>query len=73
MTDIFDRATEIEEMQRAAALAAQAQKYSNAPAVSTFECENCGDLIPEARRAAVIGCRYCVSCQQDLEKYGKTR
>ena len=40
---------------------------------SLCECEECGEPIPEARRAAVIGCRCCTECQQEIEKYGKTR
>jgi phage/conjugal plasmid C-4 type zinc finger TraR family protein len=31
-------------------------------------CEECGDLIPEARRNAVSGVRLCVKCQAELEK-----
>jgi phage/conjugal plasmid C-4 type zinc finger TraR family protein len=26
-------------------------------------CERCGDPIPEARRAAIAGVRFCVPCQ----------
>ena len=26
-------------------------------------CESCGTDIPEARRLAVPGCRFCVECQ----------
>ena len=43
------------------------------PAVSAYECEECGEAIPEARRAAVPGCRCCTACQQEIERYGKTR
>lgn len=32
---------------------------------SSKVCWDCGDLIPEARRAIVPGCRYCVTCQVD--------
>lgn len=28
------------------------------------ECEECGDEIPAARRAAVAGARRCVDCQE---------
>lgn len=31
---------------------------------SLLECEECGDPIPEARRKAVPGVRFCISCQQ---------
>ncbi len=30
-------------------------------------CKCCGEEIPEARRQAVEGCRYCVDCQTDIE------
>ncbi|SFF80024.1 DksA/TraR family C4-type zinc finger protein [Neptunomonas qingdaonensis] len=30
-------------------------------------CEACDSAIPEARRAAVPGVQYCVSCQSSLE------
>ena len=31
---------------------------------SLSHCEECGNAIPEARRQAVTGVRFCVSCQQ---------
>ncbi|WP_294906716.1 DksA/TraR family C4-type zinc finger protein [Tatumella sp. UBA2305] len=31
-------------------------------------CEECGDRIPEARRNALSGVRYCVNCQEKLDK-----
>jgi phage/conjugal plasmid C-4 type zinc finger TraR family protein len=31
-------------------------------------CEECGVAIPEARRKALPGVRYCVKCQSELEK-----
>ena len=30
---------------------------------SAMDCESCGTDIPEARRLAVPGCRFCVECQ----------
>lgn len=33
---------------------------------SAFECEKCGEPIPEARRKA-IACKYCLPCQSALE------
>lgn len=30
---------------------------------SAEDCESCGTDIPEARRLAVPGCRFCVECQ----------
>ncbi|AXW88577.1 hypothetical protein AU509_00190 [Lonsdalea britannica] len=31
-------------------------------------CEECGDPIPEARRNALPGVRYCVACQAKIDK-----
>jgi phage/conjugal plasmid C-4 type zinc finger TraR family protein len=39
---------------------------------SSTHCEDCGDPIPDARRKAMPGVRYCVRCQSDLEKSQKT-
>ncbi|HDX8954171.1 TPA: DksA/TraR family C4-type zinc finger protein [Klebsiella michiganensis] len=30
-------------------------------------CEECGEPIPEARRRAVAGVKYCVKCQQEKD------
>ncbi|MFU0854923.1 TraR/DksA family transcriptional regulator [Kluyvera cryocrescens] len=38
---------------------------------SSLECESCGIVIPEARRAAVPGCDLCVTCQEIAELKGK--
>ncbi|MDX1572343.1 MAG: DksA/TraR family C4-type zinc finger protein [Xanthomonadales bacterium] len=34
---------------------------------SLKECEECGDVIPEARRAALPGVRRCVQCQEEAD------
>jgi phage/conjugal plasmid C-4 type zinc finger TraR family protein len=39
---------------------------------SSTHCEACGIVIPEARRKAIPGVRFCVSCQSELEKGQKT-
>jgi phage/conjugal plasmid C-4 type zinc finger TraR family protein len=39
---------------------------------SLTHCEECGVAIPEARRRAIPGVRYCVQCQSELEKKQKT-
>ena len=33
-------------------------------------CDGCGADIPEARRLAVPGCQYCVTCQGMRESRG---
>ncbi len=31
-------------------------------------CEECGDKIPDARREAVAGVRFCIGCQTEFDK-----
>ncbi|HFK4602495.1 TPA: TraR/DksA family transcriptional regulator [Citrobacter farmeri] len=38
---------------------------------SSIECESCGIVIPEERRAAVPGCDLCVTCQEIAELKAK--
>jgi phage/conjugal plasmid C-4 type zinc finger TraR family protein len=38
---------------------------------SLTHCEECEVAIPEARRKAMPGVRYCVRCQSELEKSQK--
>ena len=35
---------------------------------SLAECEECGANIPEARRKAVPGVRFCVQCQSEADE-----
>ena len=35
---------------------------------SLWECEECGESIPPARREAVPGVRLCVACQKGQDK-----
>ncbi|KFC02007.1 putative zinc-finger containing protein [Trabulsiella guamensis ATCC 49490] len=35
-------------------------------------CDECGEAIPEARRKAVPGVRYCVNCQQQKDLHNST-
>ena len=68
----IDQACEVEEMLRANALAKFQAAQRSRVAVSAFECEDCGEPIPEARRVAILGCATCVDCQTDRERYAKT-
>lgn len=70
MADIIDTAAEIEELQRNAALSAH---RIDRKAVSAEHCEDCGEDIPEPRRAAVPGCQTCASCQKEIELRNKQR
>lgn len=33
-----------------------------------MHCEECNSAIPEARRQVILGVRYCVDCQSELDK-----
>jgi len=35
---------------------------------SSYNCEECDSLIPDARRKAMPGVRLCIKCQAELEK-----
>ena len=35
---------------------------------SLTHCEECDSAIPEARRVAIPGVRFCVNCQSELDK-----
>lgn len=78
MTDIFDRATELEQRQREAALQNQRDKAhlgnaKNWRKLSAKWCvaTACGERIPDERRRAIPGVQHCTDCQQHLEKYGR--
>lgn len=38
---------------------------------SLRECEECGEAIPEARRLALPGVRYCLECQAERDREEK--
>lgn len=66
MTDQFDRAQQLEEQHRAAALSVHAQRHTDN--VSCSHCHDCGDPIPDRRRQAVKGCIRCITCQTLIER-----
>lgn len=35
---------------------------------SAYECAECGEPIPEARRRALPGVRLCIACQEEADK-----
>lgn len=72
MSRLYDQAAALEELHRQTALQNQFRR-SRPTAPSAHECEQCGEPIPEARRLAAVGCRYCIDCQTEIEQYGKTR
>jgi phage/conjugal plasmid C-4 type zinc finger TraR family protein len=64
--DIIDRAQELERRQREAAIAAARSPLRPGP--SRTHCEECGAVIPEKRRIAVLGVRFCTACQRAQEE-----
>jgi len=38
---------------------------------SLTHCEECGDVIPEARRQAVPGVKLCIACQAEVDRYAQ--
>lgn len=64
----FDRAQALEQRQREQAIAAA---RGNGPSgESLSHCADCGDDIPQARRA-LGGMTRCVPCQSTLERQGQ--
>ena len=63
MSDIYDRAQRRDAENLADALSAQQRRAGQAAGPALSHCEDCGEPIPAARRAAVCGCRRCVECQ----------
>lgn len=66
MTDIFDRATELELRQREHALAAHAARRPTQASLS--HCRDCGEDIPLARQLAARGCTRCIDCETRYEQ-----
>ncbi|MGX3020918.1 TraR/DksA family transcriptional regulator [Ursidibacter sp. B-7004-1] len=68
MQDQIDKANELAEKEREFALA----KLRNKPtACSLTHCQDCNEVIPEARRKHAMGCTRCIDCQQIYEHKAK--
>ena len=59
----FEQAQRVQEERLQQAIANRVQYQGE----SAEDCDSCGIDIPEARRLAVPGCRFCVDCQGLLE------
>jgi phage/conjugal plasmid C-4 type zinc finger TraR family protein len=70
MTDIFDRASDLEQWQRDEAL--KIVREHDESTVVSYGCHDCGAALSEARRKAAPHCTRCVECQTDFEA-GKNR
>ncbi|EAM2457523.1 TraR/DksA family transcriptional regulator [Salmonella enterica] len=68
MADTIDLAQQREQEDRERHIS---NARSRIPAPSRFLCEECDAPIPEARRAAIPGVAFCVTCQQIAELKSK--
>lgn len=69
--DIFDQASELERLNREAALRrAQQGAYSDGPEWINGEpcCRECGEPIPAQRIKAIPGVGLCLPCQEEHER-----
>lgn len=67
MTDMFDKAQELEEMQRQHNLARHHSKTQQMINTTPY-CDECGDEIPLKRRQMLPNVSTCVECQHIIEK-----
>lgn len=68
--EIIDQANELAQQRIDMAIAAHRLNHN---AVSAEHCAECGEDIPEPRRAAVPGCQTCAECQGVIELKNKQR
>jgi phage/conjugal plasmid C-4 type zinc finger TraR family protein len=69
MADLIDQANEAYEQHLwQEILKARSSLYRESEKVRDGRCQNCGDIIPIARRKALPGCRRCLACQINAEK-----
>jgi len=69
MTDVFDRASDMEQSERDSAWESHRQMMEDKAATPSAECCGvCGEPIPPARRRAEPGCKTCVPCQEELDR-----
>lgn len=66
MADDVDVASELAEMHLEHSLAQHAAREKSEE--SLFYCEECDEVIPHRRRAAIKGVKTCVDCQSALER-----
>ncbi len=63
MADTIDQAQQVQSQHLEASLDRIRAENSNQEP-SLLICQGCGDEIPKARREAVPGCKFCVTCQE---------
>lgn len=70
MADFADHGSAQEAQFNEMAIADQLARSKNQSHEESEEfCIECGREIPEARRKAVRGCKYCTACQEFMEKH----
>ncbi|MFV0422050.1 TraR/DksA family transcriptional regulator [Oleidesulfovibrio sp.] len=74
MADILDMATDVERMQREAAIAlvlsGRAGTFAEPDVIDGVPCcRECGEPIPAARLAAMPGAALCVDCAREQEQH----
>jgi phage/conjugal plasmid C-4 type zinc finger TraR family protein len=65
----LDEASRLEQLERDAAVDAVRSRIPKGESLQTCSNPQCGREIPQARRLAVPGCRYCIHCQARLDQY----
>jgi phage/conjugal plasmid C-4 type zinc finger TraR family protein len=68
--DVFDRAQQRDEDDRALCLA-NALAQANRAGGPLSHCKECGEPIPLARQKAVTAVSTCVQCATELERFSK--
>lgn len=76
MSDVLDEGADLAQRERDGALqmhrqAAQARAAFSAMCGTAAQCHECGDPIPENRRAAAPGCTRCIKCEREVESRHK--
>ncbi|WP_459199062.1 TraR/DksA C4-type zinc finger protein [Ralstonia pseudosolanacearum] len=64
----LDEASRLEQLERDAAVQAIRARIPTGESARVCCNPQCGREIPEARRQAVPGCRYCIHCQARLDR-----
>ena len=65
----LDEASRVEQLERDATVEAVRSRIPKCESAPICTNPLCGREIPEARRLAVPGCRYCINCQARLDQH----
>ncbi len=67
MADVVDRANDLERKYREMMFKDHVSRAGKM--VSLTRCELCGEPISQARREAIPGCRLCIDCAEDRDRF----